>query len=101
MLILSYRIQIFQNSIFTKDEIRFYRDRNFRFGYFSRKTMKLDKVIFSVDDNPIYADFWKIQADLVKTILKADPVLFYITDEDSDFYFDGHGIVKKIKSRYK
>ena len=60
------------------------------------KTMKIDKVIFSMDDNPIYADFWPIQADLVKTILKADPVLFHITDKDSDFYFDGHGTVKKI-----
>jgi|LakMenEpi03Aug12_release.lakeMendotaPanAssembly.Ray.scaffolds.fasta_scaffold12125_12 hypothetical protein len=36
--------------------------------------MKIDKVIFSMDDNPTYADFWPIQADLVKTILKADPI---------------------------
>ncbi len=56
--------------------------------------MKIDKVIFSMDDNLIYADFWPIQADLVKTILKAEPVLFHITDKDSDFYFDGHGTVK-------
>jgi hypothetical protein len=58
--------------------------------------MKINKVIFSMDDNPIYADFWPIQANLVKTILKAEPVLFYITDEDSNFYFDGNGLVKKI-----
>ena len=58
--------------------------------------MKIDKVIFGVDDNPLYADFWPIQAKLVKDILNAEPVLFYITDEDSDFYFDGHGTVKKI-----
>ena len=58
--------------------------------------MKIDKVIFGVDDNPLYADFWPIQANLVKTILKADPVLFHITNEDRDFYFDGHGTVKKI-----
>ena len=58
--------------------------------------MKIDKVIFGVDDNPLYADFWPIQAKLVKDILNAEPVLFYITDENSDFYFDGHGTVKKI-----
>jgi hypothetical protein len=58
--------------------------------------MKIDKVIFGVDDNPLYADFWPIQAKLVKEILKAEPVLFHITIEDSDFYFDGHGTVKKI-----
>jgi hypothetical protein len=58
--------------------------------------MKIDKVIFAVDDNPLYADFWEIQAKLVKKILKAEPVLFHITDEDSDFYSDGNGLVKKI-----
>ena len=58
--------------------------------------MKINKVIFSVDDNPIYADFWPLQAKLVKKIFKAEPILFYITDEDSDFYYDGNGIIKKI-----
>jgi hypothetical protein len=58
--------------------------------------MKIDKVIFSFDGNPLYSDFWEIQCKLVKKILDAEPVLFYITDEDSDFYFDGHGLVKKI-----
>jgi FkbM family methyltransferase len=58
--------------------------------------MKIDKVIFAVDDNPLYADFWQIQTKLVREILNAEPVLFYITDEDSNFYFDGHGTVKKI-----
>ena len=28
--------------------------------------MKIDKVIFGVDDNPLYGDFWPIQAKLVK-----------------------------------
>jgi len=59
--------------------------------------MKISKVIFGLDDNPIYADFWPIQAKLVREVLKAEPVLFHITNEDSDFYKDAHGgIVKKI-----
>lgn len=58
--------------------------------------MRIDKVIFGVDDNPLYSNFWPIQADLVRKILGAEPILFYITDEDSDFYFDGHGTIKKI-----
>ena len=56
----------------------------------------IDKVIFAVDDNPLYADFWPIQAKLVKEILKSEPVLFHITDNDSDFFDDGNGIVKRI-----
>ena len=58
--------------------------------------MKIDKVIFGVDDNPLYSDFWPIQAKLVKEVLGAEPVLFHITNESSDFYNDGHGLVKKI-----
>ena len=58
--------------------------------------MKIDKVIFGIDENPLYSDFWPIQADLVKNILNAEPVLFHITEEDRDFYFDGNGMVKKI-----
>ena len=58
--------------------------------------MKIDKVIFSVDDNPLYSDFWPIQAKLVRKILNAEPILFYLTDEESDFYNDGNGIVKKV-----
>lgn len=58
--------------------------------------MKIDKVIFGVDDNPLYGDFWPIQAKLVKEVLGAEPVLFHITNESSNFYNDGHGLVKKI-----
>lgn len=58
--------------------------------------MKIDKVIFSFDGNPLYEGFWSIQAELVRKVLKAEPVLFLICDEDSDFYFDGHGLVKKF-----
>jgi len=58
--------------------------------------MKIDKAIFGVD-NSYFLEFWPIQAKLVKEILGAEPVLFYICDEESDFYNDGHGLVKKIK----
>ena len=58
--------------------------------------MKIDKVIFGVDDNPLYGDFWPIQAKLVKEVLGAEPVLFHITNESSNFYNDGHGLVKKL-----
>ena len=58
--------------------------------------MKIDKVIFGIDDNPLYGDFWPIQAKLVKEVLGAEPVLFHITNESSDFYNDGNGLVKKI-----
>lgn len=58
--------------------------------------MKIDKAIFGVD-NSYFLEFWPIQAKLVKEILGAEPVLFYICDEESDFYDDGNGLVKKIK----
>ncbi len=58
--------------------------------------MKIDKVIFGIDDNPLYQDFWKIQSKLVKKVLDAEPVLFHITDKDSDFFNDGYGTVKQI-----
>ena len=42
-------------------------------------------------------EFWPIQAKICKKLLGIEPVLFYICDEDSDFYHDGNGMVKKIK----
>jgi hypothetical protein len=58
--------------------------------------MKIDKVIFGVDDNPLYADFWPIQAKLCTELLGITPVLFKITDNETDFYHDGNGLVKNI-----
>ena len=58
--------------------------------------MKIDKVIFGVDDNPLYQGFWEIQAKICREILNITPVLFKITDEESDFYDDGNGLVKNI-----
>ena len=58
--------------------------------------MKIDKVIFSSDDSE-YLKFWKLNSEITLKILNATPVLFHITDEDSDFFEDEFGIVKKIK----
>lgn len=59
--------------------------------------MKVDKVIFACDDNAMYKDFWKLSATVCKAKLDVTPVLFHITNEDSDFFEDEYGLVKKIK----
>jgi hypothetical protein len=58
--------------------------------------MKIDKAIFGVD-NSYFLEFWPIQAKICKELLGIEPVLFFICDEESDFYYDGNGLVKKIK----
>jgi hypothetical protein len=58
--------------------------------------MKINKAIFGVD-NSYFLEFWPIQAKICKELLNIEPVLFYICDEDSDFYNDGYGLVKKVK----
>jgi predicted O-methyltransferase YrrM len=58
--------------------------------------MKINKAIFGVDES-YFMEFWPIQAKICKELLEIEPVLFLICDEDSDFYNDGHGLVKKIK----
>ena len=58
--------------------------------------MKIDKIIFTADDSH-FLDFWEIQSKVCKEILGIQPVLFHITETDSDFYDDGFGLVKKIK----
>ncbi len=58
--------------------------------------MKISKAIFGVDDS-YFLEFWPIQAKICKELLNIEPVLFYICDEDSDFYSDGYGLVKKVK----
>jgi hypothetical protein len=59
--------------------------------------MKVDKIIFGCDDNIGYLDFWKDNSEICKKVLGIEPVLFHITDEETDFYDDDFGIVKKIK----
>lgn len=62
--------------------------------------MKVDKVIFSSDDSD-YLRFWPHTAEITQKKLGILPVLFWITDEDSNFYFDDWGLVKKIKKSDK
>ena len=50
--------------------------------------MKIDKIIFASDDSH-FLDFWEIQSKVCKEILGIQPVLFHITDSESDFYDDG------------
>jgi FkbM family methyltransferase len=57
----------------------------------------IDKIIFSSDANPEYIEFWVVNSLICSKKLKITPVLFYICDEDSDFYWDEFGLVKKIK----
>jgi hypothetical protein len=59
--------------------------------------MKVDKIIFGCDDNEGYLDFWKDNSEICKKVLGIEPVLFHVTDEETDFYDDDFGIVKKIK----
>ena len=58
--------------------------------------MEITKAIFGVNDS-YFLEFWPIQAKICKELLGVEPILFYICNEDSDFYHDGNGMVKKIK----
>lgn len=62
------------------------------------KQMSIDKIIFAVDDNPTYSGFWEINSEICTKVLGITPVLFHITNEDSGFYTDKFGIVKKVKA---
>jgi hypothetical protein len=59
--------------------------------------MKIDKLIVSVD-NSHYKDYWPLIAKVVKKVLKVTPILIKVGDEDSDFFFDGNGLVKNVKA---
>ena len=61
-------------------------------------SMRVDKIIFSIDDNPEYDGFWEVNSEICKNKLGITPVLFRITDNDSDFYEDKWGIVKNVKA---
>ena len=60
--------------------------------------MKLEKIIFSTDDNPEYSGFWKINSEICKKKLGITPVLFKIGETESDFYEDEFGIIKEVKA---
>jgi hypothetical protein len=58
----------------------------------------VDKIIFSSNNDPNYLEFWKVNSLLCSKKLKITPVLFYICDNDSDFYWDEFGLIKKVKN---
>ena len=58
--------------------------------------MKLDKIIFAIDDNPEYSGFWEINSEICKKKIGVTPVLFKIGNTESDFYEDKFGIVKEV-----
>ena len=58
--------------------------------------MEINKIIFACDDSH-FLEYWPIQSKICKEVLGIEPVLFRITDNDSDFYYDDYGLVKNIK----
>jgi hypothetical protein len=63
--------------------------------------MRIDKIIFSTDDNPLYLGFWPFISKWTKERLGVTPVLFHVTTEETDFYEDQYGLVKKFKANPK
>jgi hypothetical protein len=59
--------------------------------------MRIDKIIFSSDDSH-YLDFWEINSEICRKKLGITPILFRITDNESDFYMDKWGIVKNVEA---
>lgn len=55
--------------------------------------MKIDKVIVSSDDNPLYLDFWPIISQIWREIFEIEPVLLYFGQQNPSEKF---GIVKKL-----
>lgn len=58
----------------------------------------VNKIIFASDSNKNFIEFWPINSEICSKRLKVTPVLFHICNEESDFYWDDFGLVKKIKS---
>lgn len=61
------------------------------------RKITIDKVIFAKDDNPKYDGLWEIVSEICYKKLNITPILFHITDQESDFFHDKYGIIKKIK----
>lgn len=59
--------------------------------------MKINKIIISSDKTPMYLDFWQHVAITWKK-LGFEPILFLISDKETDIYEDEFGLVKELKS---
>jgi hypothetical protein len=59
--------------------------------------MKIDYVLVGSTENPLYLDFWPVISDVWKRVFNITPVLGLITNENSELYDDGNGLVVKFK----
>lgn len=59
--------------------------------------MKNNYVIIGCDENPYYYDFWPIISKIWREKFNYIPVLGLICEEESDFYNDEYGLIKKFK----
>ena len=46
--------------------------------------MKIDKVILSTNENPLYYPFWNVASKQWKQEIGIEPILFYIGDTPPD-----------------
>ena len=60
--------------------------------------MKINYVLMGSNNNPLYLDFWPIVSKVWKEVFNITPVLGLISDEETDIYDDGNGLVIKLKS---
>ena len=60
--------------------------------------MKLNYALMGSNLNPLYLDFWPTVAKVWKEVFNITPVLGLISDEESEMYDDGNGLVIKLKS---
>ena len=60
--------------------------------------MRIDYVIHGVNDNPLYADFWPIVSEIWSHKFRVTPILFKLSDKETDFFSDPYGgLIKEIK----
>lgn len=50
------------------------------------------------NNNPLYLDFWPIVSKVWREVFNITPVLGLISDEETNIYNDGNGLVIKLKS---
>ena len=62
--------------------------------------MKIDYALVGSTENPFYLEFWPVISRVWREVFGIIPVLGLITNEDSELYDDGNGLVIKIKSSH-
>ena len=60
--------------------------------------MVVNYVLMGSNMNPLYLDFWPVVSKVWKDVFNITPVLGLISDEESEMYDDGNGLVVKLKS---